>query len=131
MKIKEEKVFSVILVVMLIITLYSALGFNSEHNSRVKEEKKAYIYKELSINYSQEIKSIKLEKEQLNRTIQLHYWEYYNQSFNSSMVVASAYCYADIILIDIRGKKYWQALESFNHEWQHCKWGEHYEQARD
>lgn len=60
------------------------------------------------------------------QTLEMYYFDKYEKDYTSYGALAMVYCSKDIILIDIKDRKYYEALESFNHEWLHCQRPEHY-----
>lgn len=71
---------------------------------------------------------LRVEHEQYKQSFEMYKFEQYALNETNHAVLGLAYCSKDILLIDIKNREYWEALETFNHEYQHCRWGEHYKE---
>jgi hypothetical protein len=73
-------------------------------------------------------KILRVENEHYKQSFEMYKYEQYAINETNQYVLGLAYCSKDILLIDIKDREYWEALETFNHEWQHCHWPEHFEE---
>ena len=120
---KTDRTLLIGFIGLLILLGYSLWEWN-------ELDKQANIYKQELSEIDEEWQ---FKYDRLNHTFQMYLFEEhpFKYPFNTTYkVVGMAYCNQDIILIDIKDREYYEALETFNHEWLHCKWKEHYWQAR-
>lgn len=80
-----------------------------------------------SIEWENKYNALVSRYKEMNTTFNMYYAGKYMDQYNGNVINGLAFCQQGFLLVKAEGKEYWQALETFNHEWQHCKWGEdHY-----
>lgn len=110
--------------IFLVITL-SALALGFITRSFFLEDEIATLNKAYNIVVNDRI-AVENELETAKKTLNLYKPVDFNTTKNQ-YAVALAYCSRNVLLINIEGRNYYEALESFNHEWVHCRWKEHYD----